>query len=133
MIEKTFSNFIELNLTGIIIYALLSFMIIRLIVSLWTYKSAMDQLKQSMSVIIFLVVAIVYVVSPIDLIPDILLVIGWIDDAIILLGSIAFANEAARKIFWGDLPKEKRFKNFITWYLYCLLGCFAVALLFYYN
>jgi len=38
--------------------------------------------------IILLIIAFIYLLSPIDLIPDIIPIIGWIDDAIFLIASI---------------------------------------------
>ena len=37
--------------------------------------------------IVFIILAILYIISPIDLIPDIIPIIGWIDD--IVVGLIA--------------------------------------------
>ena len=133
MTESSLSNYILSNLFSTLGYALLLFFIVRFIISIWTYESSKRQLKNSMLVLIALVVSIVYVISPIDLIPDIILVIGWIDDAIILLGSIAFAQSAARKILWGDLPREHRFSNFVSWYFYSFLFCFLILIVTFYN
>lgn len=36
--------------------------------------------------IIIAIIVIIYVISPIDVIPDIIPIIGWIDDLIVLIG-----------------------------------------------
>jgi len=132
MEERSFLDFIGANLIGILGYGLLLCLVVRLVISIFTYDSAMRQLKGSVSVLVFFILSIVYVISPVDLIPDILLVVGWIDDALLLLGSIAFAGEAAKKIFWGDLPKEERFGTFLKWYFYCTMVCLGIGLLIFY-
>jgi uncharacterized membrane protein YkvA (DUF1232 family) len=38
--------------------------------------------------IIALIIAVIYLISPIDLIPDIIPIVGWIDDVIMLLTAI---------------------------------------------
>ncbi|MDF1698243.1 MAG: DUF1232 domain-containing protein [Saprospiraceae bacterium] len=127
MQELSLTHFLHTHLTSALGYAFLVFIVVRLGVSLWHYKSSQDQLKRSLSVIIWLIVAIVYTISPVDLIPDIFLVVGWIDDALILIGSIAFAHSAAIKIFWGDLPGEKRLYNFLLWYFYAFIFCITIS------
>ncbi len=45
----------------------------------------------------FVVLAIVYVISPIDLIPDVAPVIGWIDDLIVLIVAMTYLFRRAQK------------------------------------
>ena len=116
MQDRSISHFLEAHLLSGLIYALILFLFIRFAMSLWQYKSAQDQLKGSWSVVVWLLVSIIYVISPVDLIPDILVVVGWIDDTFILVSSIAFVHSVAKKIFWGELPREDRFTNFLLWY-----------------
>ena len=40
--------------------------------------------------IIAVLIAIAYLIWPIDLIPDFIPIIGWIDDLIILIGALIF-------------------------------------------
>lgn len=53
--------------------------------------------------ILALVGALIYFVSPVDLIPDILPGVGYVDDAMVI--------SAALKIAHLDLEKYKRWKN----------------------
>jgi len=129
MNEVSLVSYIQSNLLSTFGYALILFLIIRFIISLVTYESSRSQLRNSMSVLVAFIISIVYVISPIDLIPDIILVIGWIDDAIFLIGSIVFAQNAVRKIFWGDLPKQERFNNFMSWYFYSFLFCLLIVVM----
>ena len=47
-------------------------------------------MKEQMLKYIILVVAFIYVIIPIDLIPDIAPLIGWVDDVVIAAGAIYF-------------------------------------------
>lgn len=42
-------------------------------------------------VIVAIILALIYIVSPVDIIPDIIPVIGWVDDAIVALLVLGFA------------------------------------------
>jgi len=53
--------------------------------------------------IVFLVAGVVYAISPIDLIPDILVPIGWVDDILFLIVSFVLSALAYLK-----MRKEKR-------------------------
>lgn len=47
---------------------------------------------------VLLVAAAVYVISPIDIVPDVMPILGWLDDAAIVpLALAAFAKLAARR------------------------------------
>ncbi|MDX1943378.1 MAG: DUF1232 domain-containing protein [Saprospiraceae bacterium] len=104
------------NVGSILGWALVLFMLIRLIIGFQTYSSAMKQLKQGVGSILFLVVAAVYLISPVDILPDIIPIIGWIDDMAITVGSVYYAQIALNKVFWGEYPPRNRFSAFLIWY-----------------
>ena len=52
----------------------------------------------------FLIVAFGYLLFPIDLLPDLLPVVGIVDDGAILLMSMAFFTRFARKYFDASVP-----------------------------
>lgn len=54
--------------------------------------------KYKVSAIASLVVALVYLIAPIDLVPDAVPAIGWIDDIIAILVAITNAIRLASKI-----------------------------------
>lgn len=54
--------------------------------------------KYKVSAIASLVVALVYLIAPIDLVPDAVPTIGWIDDIIAILVAITNAIRLASKI-----------------------------------
>jgi hypothetical protein len=65
------------------------------------------------SVLTLWVVQIVYVVSPIDLLPDFIPFIGWLDDALMLVVTTTFTGFAVRRLhrqgsFAGLLPDAFR-------------------------
>lgn len=111
-----FSDYFKSNLGSILGWALALFIMVRLFVSFSSYHSAMAELKRSMKATFLLVISAAYLISPIDLIPDVLLVIGWIDDAVITIGSVIYAQEALNRLFWGEFPPRNRFGAFIIWY-----------------
>ncbi len=53
--------------------------------------------------VVFLLAGIVYLISPIDLIPDILGPIGWVDDIFFLIVSFLLSF-----LSWLKMKKEKR-------------------------
>lgn len=116
-----FGEFLSQQFLSILMYSLLAFLVIRILVSLVTSLNAWKRVKESFGVMLFLLISLIYAISPIDFIPDILLVIGWIDDIIILVISITMARKAVVNIIWGDLPTEKRLANFASWYAIILL------------
>jgi hypothetical protein len=44
-----------------------------------------------------LIIALLYILSPIDLIPDVIPVVGWVDDAAVAVGAGAVALGAGRR------------------------------------
>jgi uncharacterized membrane protein YkvA (DUF1232 family) len=42
--------------------------------------------------------ALVYTVMPLDLVPDVLPVLGWIDDALVLLGTALYVIRTVRRM-----------------------------------
>jgi uncharacterized membrane protein YkvA (DUF1232 family) len=54
-------------------------------------------MKGNSFVLWVLVLAILYIISPIDLIPDAIPVIGWVDDAAVAAGAGAIALAAGRR------------------------------------
>jgi uncharacterized membrane protein YkvA (DUF1232 family) len=104
------------NMGSILGWAFALFILIRLIIGFQSYHNVMAELKRGMKALIFLTVSAVYLISPVDIIPDIILIIGWIDDAVITIGSVVYAQEAINKVFWGEYPHQNRFTAFILWY-----------------
>jgi hypothetical protein len=104
------------NFGSILGWALALFMVIRLSVGFQTYASAMNQLKKGVGSILYLLGAVIYDISPVDLIPDIIPVFGLIDDLTITIGSIYYANIALKKVFWGEYPPKNRLSVFLVWY-----------------
>ena len=47
---------------------------------------------------VVLILALLYIISPIDLIPDVIPVVGWIDDLVVALGAGAVALSAGSAI-----------------------------------
>lgn len=50
------------------------------------------------------IVSLLYVLLPTDLVPDILPVIGWLDDLVVTLGSLS----ATAATIYATLPKRRR-------------------------
>lgn len=61
--------------------------------------------KQKLNIVIGAVIALIYVLIPIDVSPDAVPVIGWIDDAVAVL--LAITNG----IIWGAKLRKSRNKN----------------------
>lgn len=61
-------------------------------------KEMEKKTKYKVSAIASLVVALVYLIAPIDLVPDAVPAIGWIDDIIAILVAITNAIRLASKI-----------------------------------
>ncbi len=54
-------------------------------------------MRDNSFVIVILILAVLYILSPIDLIPDFIPVVGWVDDLAVGLGAGAAALSAGRK------------------------------------
>ncbi len=54
-------------------------------------------MKGNSFVLWVLVLAILYIISPIDFIPDAIPVVGWVDDAAVAVGAGAIALGAGRR------------------------------------
>ena len=54
-------------------------------------------MKDNSFVAVILILALLYILSPVDLIPDVIPVIGWVDDAAVALGAGAVALGACRR------------------------------------
>lgn len=113
---QAFTDYIKSNLFSISVWAFALFMVVRFCIGFKSYQTAMSELKRGMKAIVFLAISLAYLISPIDFIPDVILVIGWIDDAVITIGSVIYAQEALNKVFWGEFPPKNRFWAFIVWY-----------------
>ncbi len=64
------------------------------------YRNALQNPKTRTWIIIL---SILYIVSPIDLIPDFIPILGWIDDGVILS---LLASELFRQLFSKKSPSE---------------------------
>lgn len=54
-------------------------------------------MRDNSFVTVILVLALLYIISPIDLIPDVIPVVGWIDDLVVALGAGAVALSAGSR------------------------------------
>ncbi len=55
------------------------------------------QIRNEGFVIFIRLLALLYILSPIDLIPDVIPVVGWLDDTAIAVGAGALALKAGRR------------------------------------
>jgi hypothetical protein len=124
-------SYFSANAGSIFGWALALFIAIRLFIGFQSYRNAMSELKRSMKALVYLIVSVVYLISPIDFIPDILLVIGWIDDAIITIGAVVYAQEAMNKVFWGEYPPRNRITVFILWYSVAIVFTYIIKYVIY--
>lgn len=46
----------------------------------------------------------IYLISPVDLVPDVMPIIGWIDDAIVLLGTLQTLFGHAKRFLASRVP-----------------------------
>lgn len=61
-------------------------------------KSAVNVKRRFIVSLILLIAGIIYAISPIDLIPDVLVPIGWVDDLGVLLVSFLYSWASYRKL-----------------------------------
>lgn len=54
-------------------------------------------MKDNSFVTVILILALLYIVSPIDLIPDVIPVVGWADDLAVGIGAGALALASGRR------------------------------------
>ena len=106
--------------------ALFSMLLWRLIVGFSTFSSAMLVLRKNIASTIALGLSLLYLILPVDFIPDLLLVIGWIDDAVIAVGAISYARNALSQMIWGELPVKRRVSTLLGWFLIFLLGAWIL-------
>lgn len=114
MIIQSF-DYLQLNFWSILGWGFLSLFLWRLLVGFRSYSSAMGAFKKNLKAILFAIFAIAYLISPVDLIPDVILILGQLDDLGILIGSIVYAREAVLIMVWGDKTVDKRFSTLIFW------------------
>lgn len=119
------------NIGSIIGWALLLFIFTRLIIGFQDYNSTMQQFKAGLGSILFLAVSLIYLISPIDILPDVIPIIGWIDDIVLTLGSVFYAQKALNKIFWGEYPPKSRLRTFLIWYVTFVLFTYALKYVIY--
>ena len=77
----------------------------------------MGAFKKNFKALLLAMFAIIYLISPIDLIPDFILILGQLDDIGILIGSILYGQKAISVMVWGDKTVNKRFSTFALWLL----------------
>jgi uncharacterized membrane protein YkvA (DUF1232 family) len=54
-------------------------------------------MRDNSLVAVILILALLYIISPIDLVPDVIPVVGWVDDAAVGIGAGAAALAAGRR------------------------------------
>lgn len=60
-------------------------------------RSAVNVKRRFIVSLILLIAGIIYTISPIDIIPDVLVPIGWVDDIGVLLASFIYSWYSYRK------------------------------------
>lgn len=81
----------------------------------------MVALRKNIAATIATGLALLYMVLPVDFIPDVLLVIGWIDDGIVAVSAFSYARKALSHMIWGDQPVKGRFGKLLGWMAIFLL------------
>jgi uncharacterized membrane protein YkvA (DUF1232 family) len=61
-------------------------------------KSIQHAKRRFFMSLVFLIAGIMYAISPVDLIPDVLAPIGWVDDLGVLFGTFLFSWLSYRKM-----------------------------------
>lgn len=61
-------------------------------------RSATNVKRRFIVSLILLIAGIIYAISPLDIIPDVLVPIGWVDDIGVLLTSFIFSWYSYRKL-----------------------------------
>lgn len=54
-------------------------------------------MRDNSFLIVVLILALLYIISPIDLIPDVIPVVGWVDDVAVGVGAGAAALSSGRR------------------------------------
>ncbi|WP_010254009.1 YkvA family protein [Myroides injenensis] len=67
------------------------------------------------------VLGVLYGISPIDLVPDVIPVVGWLDDLVIAGGAILHVIEAYLKDYSNSLASLVRMVKWLIWILGGLL------------
>lgn len=61
-------------------------------------RSAVNVKRRFIISLILLIAGIIYAISPVDIIPDVLVPIGWVDDIGVLLASFLYSWHSYRKL-----------------------------------
>ena len=94
-------------------WGILGLLLWRATIGYKVYQSGMSPLRKVLKAALFLVLAIAYLILPVDLIPDVVVILGQIDDLIILIGATVNAFYALNAMVWSSLPFGKRVGTFL--------------------
>ena len=108
-------NYLGSHFWSIFSWAMLGIILWRLTIGIISYQTGMKAFKSSLLAIVSLVGAFIYLIFPVDIIPDVIALIGWVDDAVIVVSAFTYAQQAASKMFWGEQPVKHRFRTFFKW------------------
>ncbi|MEM7370356.1 MAG: DUF1232 domain-containing protein [Bacteroidota bacterium] len=114
MIDQAFP-YLSSHFWSIFGWAFICMLLWRLAVGFRSFGSAMVVLRKNIAASIATGLALLYMVLPVDFIPDVLLVVGWIDDGIIAFSAFAYARKALSQMIWGDLPVKRRLTTLLGW------------------
>lgn len=115
MHDDVFSYF-KANQSSILTWGVVALMVIRILIGVIYYRNGMAELSKGLGSLFIMIFGIAYLIFPIDIIPDVLIIIGWIDDLVISLGAYFYTRAALTKVFWGDHPPRNRLIAVLLWY-----------------